>query len=78
MILIRVVFLHRLHLYSTHEYSTGMMERGYSQAALYCTLHIYVPYVPIHPLLEVSVHNVYITNQYRTTFAQGGGGSKFR
>ncbi len=25
---------------------------------------------------EVFVHNVYITNQFQTTFAQGGGGSK--
>jgi hypothetical protein len=24
--------------------------------------------------LEVSVYNVYITNQFQTTFAQGGGG----
>jgi hypothetical protein len=28
--------------------------------------------------LEVSVCNVYITNQFQTTFAQGGGGSKIR
>ncbi len=26
--------------------------------------------------LEVSVHNVYITNQFQTTFARGGGGGK--
>jgi hypothetical protein len=25
-------------------------------------------------ILEVSVYNVYITNQFQTTFAQGGGG----
>ncbi len=26
--------------------------------------------------LEVSVYNVYITNQFQNTFAQGGGGRK--
>jgi hypothetical protein len=26
--------------------------------------------------LEVSVNNVYISNQFQTTFAQGGGGAK--
>jgi hypothetical protein len=33
------------------------------------------------PIIEVSVCNVYITNQFLTTFAQGGeggGGSKIR
>ncbi len=28
--------------------------------------------------LKVSVYNVYMTNQFQTTFAQGGGGSKIR
>jgi hypothetical protein len=28
------------------------------------------------PRLEVSVYNVYITNQFQTTFAQGGGGER--
>ncbi len=27
--------------------------------------------------IEVSVYNVYITNQFQTTFAQDGGGGKF-
>jgi hypothetical protein len=26
--------------------------------------------------LEVSIYNIYITNQFQTTFAQGGGGIK--
>ncbi len=26
--------------------------------------------------LEISVYNVYITNQFQTTFAQGDGGAK--